>query len=161
MKLKLLVAGVLAAASFGAMAGDKEITAIADGNTYTFDAEVGDGILSGGHDLISLLGLGAGSYNIGITVSGQYLNFSGATSNLNGTTGVAVDFKNLSFYGVDYSGAGPFTLDLAGTTFADAANYSGTYSVSAVPEPETYGMLLGGLGLLGFISRRRAAKKAA
>ena len=34
-------------------------------------------------------------------------------------------------------------------------------SVSAVPEPATYGMLLGGLGLLGFMARRRAAKKAA
>lgn len=29
-------------------------------------------------------------------------------------------------------------------------------SVSAVPEPETYGMLLAGLGLVGFAARRRA-----
>ncbi len=28
-------------------------------------------------------------------------------------------------------------------------------SVAAVPEPETYAMLLGGLGLLGFVARRR------
>jgi len=31
-------------------------------------------------------------------------------------------------------------------------------SVSAVPEPETYGLLLSGLGLLGFIARRRSRK---
>lgn len=160
MKLKLLVAGVLAAASFGAMAGDLSFTPVVDGNTYTFNAVEGDGILSDGHDLISLLGLGSGTYNVGITVSGQNLTFSGATSNLNGATGVVLDFNNLSFFGVKYSGNGPFVLDLAGTATA-GANYSGTYSVSAVPEPETYGMLLGGLGLLGFISRRRAAKKAA
>lgn len=159
MKLKMLVAGVLAAASFGAMAGDQGFTPVVDGNTYTFNAVAGDGILSGGHDLISLLGLGSGSYNVGITVSGQNLAFSGATSNLNGTTGVVLDFNNLSFFGVNYSGNGPFVLDLAGTAGA-GANYSGTYTVSAVPEPETYGMLLGGLGLLGFIARRRAAKKA-
>lgn len=30
-------------------------------------------------------------------------------------------------------------------------------SVSAVPEPGTYGMLLGGLGVLGFLARRRKA----
>lgn len=30
-------------------------------------------------------------------------------------------------------------------------------AVSAVPEPETYGMMLAGLGLMGFMVRRRAA----
>jgi hypothetical protein len=29
------------------------------------------------------------------------------------------------------------------------------HSVSAVPEPETYGMMLAGLGLMGFVARRR------
>jgi hypothetical protein len=30
-----------------------------------------------------------------------------------------------------------------------------------VPEPETYGMLLAGLGLVGYLARRRGAIKAA
>ncbi|MEO7728274.1 MAG: PEP-CTERM sorting domain-containing protein, partial [Burkholderiales bacterium] len=30
----------------------------------------------------------------------------------------------------------------------------------AIPEPETYGMMLAGLGLLGFVSRRRKHKGA-
>jgi|GEM_PF-629502 len=33
--------------------------------------------------------------------------------------------------------------------------FTGTLPVAAVPEPETYAMLLGGLGLMGFIARRR------
>jgi hypothetical protein len=37
--------------------------------------------------------------------------------------------------------------------------YSGQISfvnVSPVPEPTTYGMLLGGLGLMGFLARRKS-----
>ena len=34
------------------------------------------------------------------------------------------------------------------------------YSLTPVPEPETYAMLLAGLGLVGFMARRRAAKQA-
>lgn len=38
------------------------------------------------------------------------------------------------------------------------SNYRAFSSVSAVPEPATYGMLLGGLALLGVVARRRARK---
>ncbi|KAB8058541.1 MULTISPECIES: PEP-CTERM sorting domain-containing protein [Janthinobacterium] len=50
----------------------------------------------------------------------------------------------------------------AGTTFTvsglpkDLSNYRAY--VSAIPEPETYAMLLAGLGLLGLIARRRQAR---
>jgi hypothetical protein len=33
--------------------------------------------------------------------------------------------------------------------------YLDNVSVSAVPEPETYAMLVAGLGMLGFMGRRR------
>jgi hypothetical protein len=36
----------------------------------------------------------------------------------------------------------------------------GTASVAAVPEPETYGMMLMGLGLMGFVARRRRNDQA-
>jgi len=32
--------------------------------------------------------------------------------------------------------------------------------VAAIPEPETYAILLAGLGLLGFVARRRKQKAA-
>ncbi|KAA3653948.1 MAG: PEP-CTERM sorting domain-containing protein [Proteobacteria bacterium] len=36
-----------------------------------------------------------------------------------------------------------------------AAQFDGQLTVSAVPEPESYAMLLAGLGLVGLIARRR------
>lgn len=42
--------------------------------------------------------------------------------------------------------------------FSNVAFYTGNVSqTNAVPEPETYAMLLGGLGLMGWIARRRKA----
>jgi len=40
------------------------------------------------------------------------------------------------------------------------AAYLGSVSALPVPEPETYGMLLGGLALVGAVARRRAKKAA-
>lgn len=69
-----------------------------------------------------------------------------------------------------FSGAiAPLTLTVlgfAGNPFADpvalAAGYSGSISfntvVAAVPEPETYALMLVGLAVVGFASRRRKAK---
>jgi|SRR5471032_264434 len=159
MKLKFMFAALLAVASFSAMAGDRTVTAIADGNTHDFGSVIGDGILSGGEDVISFAGLAAGSYDISVTLSGQKLVFDDTKSNLNGTLGASTAIGKLQFFGVEYTGSAPFTLQLFGTPSA-GANYSGTYSITAVPEPESYGMLLGGLGLLGLVARRKAKKAA-
>jgi hypothetical protein len=40
------------------------------------------------------------------------------------------------------------------------AGFFGTPNIAPVPEPETYGMLLAGLGLIGVVARRRKAKQA-
>lgn len=54
--------------------------------------------------------------------------------------------------------SGTTTLFFAGGY--DAANYVGldNVSVTAVPEPESYAMMLAGLGALGFMARRRKAQ---
>jgi hypothetical protein len=50
---------------------------------------------------------------------------------------------------------------LGGTNFRLSLNGGGgNATLSAVPEPDTYGMLLAGLGLFAFIARRRGQKAA-
>ena len=54
-----------------------------------------------------------------------------------------------------------FTVDLDAGTALKVGSFIGTVNgltsapVSAIPEPETYAMMLAGLGMLGFASRRR------
>lgn len=49
-----------------------------------------------------------------------------------------------------------FAPSAASFTLAESAtSFNGRFTVAAVPEPETYAMLLAGLGLLGFVQRRR------
>jgi hypothetical protein len=52
--------------------------------------------------------------------------------------------------------------DLSGPAFLPGLAIVGiNYAVTPVPEPESYAMILAGLGLMGGIARRRANKKLA
>ncbi|MES2117860.1 MAG: FxDxF family PEP-CTERM protein [Pseudomonadota bacterium] len=158
MKLKFLVAGLLAAASFAASAADQSV-ALNLTDVVSFKAT--NPVLDGGDDLISFSGLAAGVYDISITLSSQGVTWNQAATNLNGVVG-SFSGSKLQFADFEYNGSTPFSLTLVGTKTAGAAKfgYSGDVSVSAVPEPETYGMLLGGLALMGVVARRKAKKSA-
>ena len=51
--------------------------------------------------------------------------------------------------------SGPLVLTVNGISNSVTASYSGTLNIDPVPEPETYLMMLGGLGILSYIGRRR------
>jgi hypothetical protein len=56
---------------------------------------------------------------------------------------------------------GSYVLEIAGKVTGSASgNYNGTLNVSPVPEPETYGMMLMGLAMVGVVARRKAKKAA-
>lgn len=52
--------------------------------------------------------------------------------------------------------AGDYYLQVTGNVVSDqATSIGGVVALAPVPEPETYGLMLGGLGVLGWLARRR------
>jgi hypothetical protein len=61
-------------------------------------------------------------------------------------------------YGIQFQHADLEAIFPNGAFFSPVENRSISFAV-AVPEPETYALLLAGLGLLGFAARRRAGSR--
>ncbi len=57
---------------------------------------------------------------------------------------------------------GSYYLMVSGTMLSDTSgSFGGAVMLNPVPEPETYGMLLAGLGVVGLLARRRKAANQA
>ncbi|WP_394781739.1 FxDxF family PEP-CTERM protein, partial [Undibacterium sp.] len=156
---KLYVAILMAAASFTASASDQDVT-ITNGHTATFSA-TSNLFSTNGSDTINFYGLAAGQYEVLLSYSGVLTKITAAS--LNGFDPEEISTGKRSSSGFfDISAGSPFVLKLWGSVTGDPtlALYGGNISVKAVPEPETYGMLLGGLAMLGMVSRRKAKKSA-
>lgn len=73
-----------------------------------------------------------------------------------GTPGAGI-FKSISFPG-PLNPTDHYALVVKGGLLPaghGSGSYAGNFHISPIPEPETYAMLLAGLGLLGFMARRR------
>lgn len=112
-------------------------------DTFTFNPAVGPSLANAVIQTLSLMG-------------NNNLNFTGASLNGNALTlspTGAYEWGMLNPVNV----TGTLTLTVMGNVITPSASYSGDINVAAVPEPETYGMLLAGLGVVGFLARRRKA----
>jgi len=68
----------------------------------------------------------------------------------------ALRFESLMEFSALSPDPAQYRIKVAGTKFADAAaSYSGVMTVAPIPEPEIYAMMAAGLGLMGFVARRR------
>jgi hypothetical protein len=69
--------------------------------------------------------------------------------------------QNFASYFNVFAGAGEVITKVTFSANTNAFETDNHAFISAIPEPETYAMLLAGLGLLGFMARRRKLKESA
>ena len=114
---------------------------------------------NGSQNLVAPAGYAAytwwGQNTQSVYTPGSTANFSITLSNVavgSNTVGVST-----------YFGYGAATAQSASNQYGNYSTFTGTFAspVAAVPEPETYAMLLAGLGLVGFMARRRKSGKHA
>lgn len=90
-------------------------------------------------------GLSVGAGAVQLALGSDYAEYSGVRTGQSGFAGYRTLVSNVANW--TDSGEGTFALNVPNTT---------AFSVTAVPEPETYALMLAGLGFVGFqISRRR------
>jgi opacity protein-like surface antigen len=185
MNRKLPLAGLLAAATlaFSASAAAEtysfdETDIVLDAWANPFDAgEEPAGFRLEGQDGFSLTAFGAYSYDwdnttvvLGFTAApgasysidwdNSWLNVKGTTSSLASFNPVAADAALATHpqggNGLTPGAAWSFTVPDSNLLFGDGIiGGQIAYSVTSVPEPETYAMLLAGLGVIGAVARRR------
>lgn len=181
MKKSLIAAIVLASASFGSSAvmaqdvignspqelnlvdntaffgdtfeADNEGNTFADRFTFTIDGDMG-------MNLDAIISSISRSADVGLDITG--LALYGEDDTLI-TSGASLQSGDIDIWSIssDNLMAGNYYLQVSGTMVSDTGgSFGGAVMLAPVPEPETYGMMLGGLGVLGFLARRRKAKQA-
>lgn len=176
----MLAALVLATASFGAApAFADDISSPARGlsmvgtSAYFGDSfginNVGDtfmdqftfNILGDNHSLDAIVSSISRTADTGLDITGLGLYTSTGTLLTSGNMGSSgtQDIWTLS---VDSLATGSYYLQVSGTMMSNTAgSFGGSVMLNPVPEPETYGMMLAGLGVVGMLARRRKLVKPA
>ncbi|MCX7185390.1 MAG: FxDxF family PEP-CTERM protein [Nitrosospira sp.] len=152
-----------ASASSGSTFWDDFIFTIPDGSANSVTSSINLGTILGLTDLRARLYTGS-THETGPVAPGTLMQAWGTTVNYSPT--VSATTVVLNPLTLD---AGTYTLQIRG---AVAGLFGGSYAgvlniapppevsnTSPVPEPETYAMFLAGLGLMGFIARRKKSRQ--
>jgi len=123
-----------------------------DGGTFTdtIDFTVPSGSLGTSVNPLTLTLGGVNVFNIsGLTYS-IFSGVSGSGGSLWGTF-----LGDNTSHDVALGGGGAYHMVISGLANGTMGGSYGVAMVSGVPEPETYAMMLGGIGVLGLMARRR------
>lgn len=94
------------------------------------------------------------THQTGTVVPGTLIQAWGNTMNAG-----SFDVTNVVLGPVAILNAGNYTLQIRGVaTGLAGGTYSGVFQITAIPEADTYAMLIAGLGVMGFVARRKANK---
>lgn len=176
MKKSLIAAVVLAGASFGSSAvmaqtvvGNSpqaldwtDLSAyfgdvFAEGNagntfadrfTFTVDG-------TSGYNLDAIVASISRSADVGLDITALAL-YGADEALITAGSSVATGIFDLWTLSSNNLAAGDYYVQVSGDLVSDApASFGGAIMLAPVPEPETWGMLLGGLGIVGWLARRR------
>ncbi len=155
----VLAAAVLSLSTLAASAADFSFS----GSITASQVPALEGTTFAGSFSLDLPGLDFTGY---VPLTAFSLSFGGQTYSL-GSADASVSFEGGQFSAFQYlTTAGGASLELytgfpsalEGTLTHIGANNlvsEGSFQISAVPEPESYALMLGGLGLVGWMARRR------
>jgi hypothetical protein len=155
LKLRqLFIAASFIAASTAAMAASQTIDLSSGSASFSSTAPV----LSGDDDVLEFSGLTSGQkYSFEFVLVG--FDITGLKGSLAGEKLSVLSPSpkvNFAFAEGMVNGSNAFDLALRGTA-GPAGRYFGEVTVTAVPEPASVALMFAGLGVVGFLARRRKA----
>jgi hypothetical protein len=171
MKLKaILTASALAVASLSSLAdtGGGALDLSLGNASFGRDNASGSFVDTYSFTLTGSSYVTSGTASSAASGASQDLDFSSVVITMAATPGTPVltfagnlgtDFNEFFSLEPTALDAGNYLLIVKGINTPDMASYDGTLAITAaVPEPETYALMLAGFGAMGFIARRRNRK---